>query len=163
MLAKLTKENPDCVIVDSGNLTNTTDKLELIAGLMSAWKCDAVGVGILDLAIPDFFGRVAYTRSFNSPTNLDADERVWLVCEGVDGAAEFFLNGTPILNLPKPDLPGGCDVTALLRPHNLLSVEVSLFPPGHAEHVPRALGCAGRGRGIVGEVRLEIRRGTSSR
>lgn len=106
----------------------------------------------------DFYGRVRYTRAFNCPTNLDAEERVWLVCDGVDAAAEFSLNGTPIFTLAGPNQPGSCDVTARLCPHNLLSVEVSLLPPGHARHVPRAEGRAGRGGGITGEVRLEIRR-----
>ncbi len=106
----------------------------------------------------DFFGRVRYTRPFNTPTNLDTDERVWLVCEGVDGAAEFSLNGTSIFSLADPDHPAECNVTALLRPHNLLSVDISLFPPGHNGHLARPVGRAGRGGGITGEVRLEIRR-----
>jgi hypothetical protein len=106
----------------------------------------------------DFLGRVRYTRAFNCPTNLDANDRVWLVCEGVDGTAGFNLNGESIFTVDGCDRLASLDVTTQLRPHNLLTVDVGMFPSGHAEHVPRAMGRAGRGGGITGEVRLEIRR-----
>jgi len=105
----------------------------------------------------DFFGRVRYSRSFNCPTNLDPNERVWLVCEGVDGTADFTLNGTPIFALAGAERSGSCDITSQLRPQNQLTVDVTLLPAGHAEHKPRAAGRAGLGGGITGEVRLEIR------
>lgn len=94
----------------------------------------------------DFRGRVRYTRRFNCPTNLDASERVWLVCDGVAGTAQIALNGQPIFALKASGRAGSCDVTPHLLPHNALTVEVSA-PPG---------GPAG---GITGEVRLEIRGG----
>jgi beta-galactosidase/beta-glucuronidase len=139
---------------------NLAEFEEQTADLPPAAKTEVPG-DWTELLGADFFGRVRYTRPFNTPTNLDSDERVWLVCEGVDGAAEFSLNGTSIFTLAAPDLPAECDVTGLLRPHNLLAVEVSLFPPGHARHVPRVAVRAGRGGGITGEVRLEIRRGAT--
>jgi hypothetical protein len=125
--------------------------------LPSTAKADVPG-DWTELLGADFLGRVRYTRSFNCPTNLDPNERVWLVCDGVDGAADFSLNGTSIFTVAGPNQAGSCNVTTHLRPHNLLSVEVSLLPPSHAQHVPRATSRAGRGGGITGEVRLEIRR-----
>lgn len=135
---------------------NLAEFEEQTADLPPAAKAEVPG-DWTELLGADFFGSVRYTRPFNSPTNLDPDERVWLVCEGVDGAAEFSLNGTSIFTLSAADHPAECNVTTLLRPHNLLAVEISLLPPGHARHLPRALGRAGRGGGITGEVRLEIR------
>jgi len=125
----------------------------------------ALGLGLLgllggrrmSLLGADFFGRVRYSRSFNCPTNLDPNERVWLVCEGVDGTADFTLNGTPIFALAGAERSGSCDITSQLRPQNQLTVDVTLLPAGHAEHKPRAAGRAGLGGGITGEVRLEIR------
>jgi hypothetical protein len=93
-----------------------------------------------------FFGRVRYTRPFNCPTNLDALERVWLVCEAVSGVGEFALNGKPILTMTGTDRPGSCDITSHLSLHNVLVVEVTAQP-------------GDRVGGITGEVRLEIRRG----
>lgn len=130
---------------------------ERSADLPPAAKAEVPG-DWTELLGADFLGRVRYTRSFNCPTNLDANERVWLICEGVDGAADFSLNDMAILTLASSDRPGSCDLTPHLRPRNLLSVEVSLLPPEHAQHVPRAARRAGRGGGITGEVRLEIRR-----
>lgn len=131
---------------------------ERTADLPPAAKAEVPG-DWTELLGAEFLGRVRYTRSFNCPTNLDPNERVWLICDGVDAAAEFSLNGTSIFTLAGADRRGSCDVTAHLRPRNLLSVDVSLLPSGHAQHVPRAAGRAGRGGGISGEVRLEIRRG----
>ena len=131
---------------------------ERTADLPPAEKAEVPG-DWTELLGGDFLGRVRYTRAFNCPTNIAPNERVWLVCEGVDGGAEFSLNDMPIFTLAGADRPGSCDVTSHLRPHNRLTVDVSLLPPGHAQHLPRAAGRAGRGGGITGDVRLEIRRG----
>lgn len=85
----------------------------------------------------DFAGQVRLVRPFNTPTNLDSHERVYLVLEGLPPAAELALNGAPLR------CPGGCDparidITAELALHNRL--EVTLDLPG----------------GTLGEVRLEI-------
>jgi len=130
---------------------------EQSADLPPAAKADVPG-DWTELLGADFLGRVRYTRAFNCPTNLDSGERVWLVCDGVDGAADFSLNDTSICTIAGADRSASCNVTTLLRPHNLLCADVNLLPVGHAQHVPRAIGRAGRGGGITGEVRLEIRR-----
>jgi beta-galactosidase/beta-glucuronidase len=135
----------------------TGEYREQSADLPSAAKAEVPG-DWTDLLGANFLGRVRYSRAFNCPTNLDSGERVWLVCDGVDGTADFALNGTPIFTLAGPDQAASCNVTTHLRPHNLLSVDVTLLPQEHAQHLPRAIGRAGRGGGITGEVRLEIRR-----
>ncbi|MCX6344998.1 MAG: multiheme c-type cytochrome [Armatimonadetes bacterium] len=50
-----TKEYPDTIIVDSGNLTDTVSKMALITTFMAGMKYDAVGVGGTDLAHLDEF------------------------------------------------------------------------------------------------------------
>jgi beta-galactosidase/beta-glucuronidase len=110
---------------------------------------DALGAG--------FRGRVRYTRRFNCPTNLGSAEQVWLVCDAVDQAADFSLNGKLLFTMSGGE-PGSCDITPHLQPHNELAVEVSLFPQGHADRAARPPQRAGKGGGIIGEVRLEIRR-----
>lgn len=44
----LIKENPNAVIVDSGNLTLTTDKLDIMLSIMSEMHYDAIGIGNTD-------------------------------------------------------------------------------------------------------------------
>jgi hypothetical protein len=66
-------------------------------------------------------GGTLFTRHFHRPTGLDDSSRVWLVIEGVTGAAEVTLNDRrlegsgPIVR---------CDFTAELRPNNLLAIAV---------------------------------------
>ena len=47
-IARLVKENPNCVVVDSGNLSDTAANLEIVAAVMSEMKYDAVGIGEMD-------------------------------------------------------------------------------------------------------------------
>lgn len=105
----------------------------------------------------DFQGRVRYTRRFNAPTNLDSDERVWLVVEAVDYEAEIALNDKPLGTLRSGQPPHRSDVTPLLQPHNLLAVDVHLPPEAFADATARGAR-ASRAGGLSGEVRLEIGR-----
>jgi hypothetical protein len=86
-----------------------------------------------------FAGRVRFRRRFGCPTNLDADERVWLTLDAVADRAELTLNGTP---LGGGGGPLAFEVTALLRPRNELVIEVE----------------GGEAGGLCGEVALEVRR-----
>src|SRR5205823_5242849 len=92
-----------------------------------------------DLGLADFAGRVRFRRRFGCPTNVDADERVWLTCAGVADLAEVALNGNA---LGGPAGPGAFEfeVTDLLRPRNELVLVVE----------------GGPGGGPWGEVALEV-------
>lgn len=85
-----------------------------------------------------FRGPVSFQRSFGKPTNLDANEQVWLVLEHVEGAAEVRLNGETI---------GTMNATARFEIKERLAVRNELV----VEMDARDDGC-----GIVGEVILEI-------
>ncbi len=52
-LANLIKENPNTVIVESGNLSDQPDKLGLITSLLARMGYDAVGIGQQDLNMVD--------------------------------------------------------------------------------------------------------------
>jgi beta-galactosidase/beta-glucuronidase len=105
----------------------------------------------------DFLGCVRYTRHFNAPTNLEPNQRVFLVCEGVDHVAAFSLNGNPLFSSTGPESPAAHDITAHLRPHNVLTVDVSVLPDGPTAAPVRPPARQGKGGGLIGEVRLEIR------
>ncbi|MGD9724079.1 MAG: hypothetical protein AB7O59_22690 [Pirellulales bacterium] len=121
--------------------------------LRAPWECRVVP---RDERGADDPPAVHCTRHFNAPTNLDADERVWLVCDAVDFQARFALNGHRLGTIeghcPQPRL----DLTEKLRPHNVLAIEIELAPDGappeHVEYGPRGL------PGGIGEVWLEIAR-----
>lgn len=100
----------------------------------------------------DFRGVVRYTRPFNCPTNLDAGERVNLICEGVDDRAHFTLNDQPLGETRGAAGAVSWDITQLLKLRNLLVVDVELPDDDATRPATRR----GQGGGIVGEVRLEI-------
>jgi len=105
----------------------------------------------------DFRGRVRFTRHFNCPTNLDAEERVWLAFDGVDYQAQVLLNDHKLGWVQGYERPRRVEITTKLQPHNLLLVEVSL--PASVFRDPDARpGRAGAAGGLIGEVRLEIGR-----
>jgi hypothetical protein len=94
--------------------------------------------GAWDEVLPGFRGTVRYTRRFGKPTNLEPTERVWLCVEGVAGSIAMQLNDETIRDT--------CfDITDLLRERNLLQIDVTQPHPEQPA-------------GLVGEVRLEIRR-----
>ena len=106
---------------------------------------------------PGFRGRVAYRRHFNSPTQLDAHERVWLVIEGVDPRGTVTLNGRPLGEVKGYGLFAEFDITAELKPRNDLALEVELSevtPDGIPPLRPGREEMAG---GPIGEVYLDIR------
>lgn len=72
----------------------------------------------------DFAGCVRFTRHFNLPTNLEPQDRVDLVLDGLGGTAEILLNQVPVGSDQPPDQTGRFDITQLLRPHNILEISV---------------------------------------
>ena len=93
-----------------------------------------------DLGLRGFAGRVRFVRKFGYPGRIDDDERVWLTCNGLEGAAEIQLNDT---TLAKDHAgPFAFDVTAILKQHNRLQVTIDA--------------ASDRG-GLWGEVAMEVR------
>lgn len=90
-------------------------------------------------------GTVACRRWFHRPTHLDADEKVWLVAEGLQGCRRVLLNGELLAELASGLSSLHLDLTARLHVRNQLSMEMSFDAeqPGPT--------------GIAGPVRLEIR------
>jgi hypothetical protein len=75
-------------------------------------------------------GGLRHARKFGRPRTLDANERLWLVCEHIPGAAEILLNGAAV---GTADAPGAfaVDITSLLQPRNEVVFAVaSNFPLG---------------------------------
>ncbi len=106
----------------------------------------------------DFRGRVRYTRRFNRPTNLAAGERVWLVVEGVDARGRLALDGQDLGANDGYALPAENDITALLQPSSVLTVDVELPPTGSGQNPVIRPGRESLAGGLIGEVRLEIRK-----
>jgi beta-galactosidase/beta-glucuronidase len=103
----------------------------------------------------DFVGRVRYCRRFNTPTNLDAGERVWLVVEAVDHRATLALNGQPLGEITAAGRDHRFDITPLLCLHNSLEIDVTLPAEIYDDASARGDRAGGSG-GLIGEVRLEI-------
>jgi hypothetical protein len=107
----------------------------------------------------DFHGRVEYTRSFNRPTGLAAEQRVELVLAGLDAFGSATFNQQPLGEIPPGGAAARFNIGPLLLDRNTLVVEVELprsderadcvtLRPAGREHLPG---------GLYGEVRLEIR------
>lgn len=73
-------------------------------------------------------GRVRFSRRFHLPTNLEPEERVVLAFAAVGGSAQFTVNETDIDPDRQPDGMLRCDVTDLLKPANMLTVDVEFDP-----------------------------------
>src|SRR4051794_34362239 len=71
-----------------------------------------------DGGLRDFAGRVRLRRHFGYPGRIDAHERVWLTCAGLEGVADVRLNDVPLGRRTGADGPFEFDVTDLLRPRN---------------------------------------------
>jgi hypothetical protein len=124
-----------------------------IIRLRHPWECERVA---RETREPVGEPAVRCTRRFNAPTNLDVQQRVWLVCDALDTRAHFELNGRSLGTIeghcPQPRI----DLTDVLQPHNVLVIEIELSADdqqrGHAAPGPWGL------PGGLGEVRLEIAR-----
>jgi hypothetical protein len=58
-----------------------------------------------------------HARKFGRPRTLDANERLWLVCDHVPGPAEVHLNGS-LAGTAEAGEPFAADITSLLQPRN---------------------------------------------
>src|SRR4051794_5557416 len=82
-------------------------------------------------------GRFIHARNFGRPKTLDADERVWLVCDRVPGPAEVRVNGERIGGTSGAE-SFAADITVHLQPRNRVELILESSAP-------------------LGEVVLEIR------
>jgi hypothetical protein len=82
-------------------------------------------------------GRAVHRRPFGKPTNLGANERVWLVIEGASPGAAVRLNGQALGSAG--DREFATDITAKLVARNVLEIELI------------------RAGELIGDARLEIR------
>jgi hypothetical protein len=106
---------------------------------------------------PDFRGLVRYTRRFGLPTNLEPNDQVSLVVDGVDFFGSAQLNGAALGELQGFNQPTTFAVRQLLKPRNLLIVDVELPAYESPGAAPARTGREGLPGGLIGEVRLEIR------
>lgn len=83
-------------------------------------------------------GVVKFSRNFQRPTNLDADEHVFLVFEGIGGLGEISLNGEQLTRSTQKSWEASADVTAFLRPRNQVVVCLD-FDPHATPDVPGGL------------------------
>lgn len=98
-------------------------------------------------------GQVTCRRGFNRPTGLDDGERVWLIVDGVRGAAQLTINDGPLGAVAAGVPSGGWDMTDLLQSHNELAISIACDDPAAA----LAAGPAALPGDLIAEVRLEIR------
>ncbi|HJT35787.1 MAG TPA: hypothetical protein VJ783_27410 [Pirellulales bacterium] len=107
-----------------------------------------------------FRGRVRYERSFNSPSNLDPHERVWLIVDGADARADVHLNGQSLGTIEGYALSAEWDITEIIGSRNLLGLDVEQpntdSAPASSAWPPRP-GREALPGGPIGQVRLEIR------
>lgn len=82
-------------------------------------------------------GRIRFSRRFQRPTNLDADEQVHIAFDGIGGAAVLFLNNVQIGQLQDSEETVSFDITAGLKASNELTVELTYAPQQH--HGPGGL------------------------
>jgi hypothetical protein len=119
--------------------------------LRGPWECVPVARDA-----PDAAAAVRCTRRFNAPTNLDSDERVWLVCDAVETRAAFALNDRRLGTIEGHRAQPRIDITDELRPTNVLAIEVEL-----ASGAPPPVAGYDESHGLpggIGQVRLEIGR-----
>ena len=95
----------------------------------------------------DVSGTVRFLRRFGRPTNLESDERVFIVFDGVGGSADIAVNDRKLGKFADPDRGIGFEVTNLLQESNQLVVELEF-------DVERAGGKPG---GLWAPVAIEIR------
>src|SRR5436189_202502 len=86
---------------------------------------------------------VRFRRRFGRPRQIDAEERVWVIGEGLTGQADFHVNGQHLGTHAGAAGPFTFPITNLLRERNELTIDVAADGPDG---------------GLWGDVALEIRR-----
>lgn len=78
--------------------------------------------------LPDARG-LRFRRGFGYPGRIDAHERVWLTFDGFAGLVQADLNGRVLGQVDGRDGPFEWEVTSLLQPRNLLTLDVAGATP----------------------------------
>lgn len=73
-------------------------------------------------------GTALFRRRFHCPSNLGPHERVWLVCTGVRGRGTILFNDEPRASFASDGGAVECDLTAHLKPFNVVGLRVSVAP-----------------------------------
>lgn len=73
-------------------------------------------------------GTIRFRRRFQWPANLDENERVHIAFDRIGGEACIAVNDQNIGSLSDTSVTDSFDITALLKPSNELSVELSFSP-----------------------------------
>lgn len=94
----------------------------------------------------DVGGRSAFRRHFQKPTNLDPEEKVWIVCDGVGGKGRALLNDRDLGSIAAQQSTARFEITPLLQPRNEIVVELEFDPQAEA----------GQRGGLWGAVVIEI-------
>lgn len=95
-------------------------------------------------------GTVLFNRHFHKPTNLDANESVYIVLTGFGGTGKASVNDEPLGAFTDQDdheSRAEFEVTRLLKPSNQLALEIEYDPSSQDQRVG----------GLWGPVVLEIR------
>lgn len=105
-----------------------------------------------------FVGRVRFARPFHLPTRLEPQEQVWLVVEGVDAWGVVVLNGQTLGRVEGYALARQFNVTGLLAARNDLIIVAESPEMDAATAMRRRPGRHLLPGGLIGDIRLEIRR-----
>ncbi|HUG94317.1 MAG TPA: hypothetical protein VML55_26035 [Planctomycetaceae bacterium] len=100
----------------------------------------------------DAAGTARFRRRFNRPTNLDPQERVFIVFDGIGGQANVSLNARCVGTVAEAAPAAEFDVTAVLESRNVLIVDVA-FNPAERPQQPGGLWAA-----VALEIRSAARR-----
>ena len=137
LLAQLTKENPNTVIVESGNVVEIAAKLDTVTSLLKKLNYDAVGIGDSDMraAPEEFFSATAKNGLTVIDSSPDARKStVPYLIKVVDGVKVGILSfgwQSPVGNRDEytlrkalystyREVRGKCDVLIVLNQSNLI-------------------------------------------
>jgi beta-galactosidase/beta-glucuronidase len=94
-----------------------------------------------------FRGRVRFRRRFHPPTNVEADDRLFIVLDAVGGEGTVSLNGRFLGKTDRQERSTDYDVTGQLRPNNELEIDLE-YPDFAGDRKPG---------GLFAPIALEIR------
>lgn len=78
-------------------------------------------------------GTALMRRRFHCPTNLEPQDRVWLVCSGVRGEGTILLNDSVLVEFAANGGVVECDLTDSLKPFNLVSIRLTVTSIGNGD------------------------------
>lgn len=138
---------------NSRNWTPAVVPGTVLTSLVRAGKYPEPLYGLNNLGIPESLARASYwyRTEFAVPRNA-LEKRTWLRFDGVNYAAEVWINGHALGTIRGAFVRGLFDVTPWVRPGGRAAVAVKILPPAHP-HVPHEqtlAGGTGRNGGEMG-------------